>query len=149
MLCRGFPVGFVRLSWLWYFALLPLSGFGKTLVDLSSRGQYATWKLCRKDLLDALNVTAKDVSMPGFSSTPLYASLCFPAVVPGTAMVSMLENGMFPGVTDPYQHRQYHVDVAKTPHRPMQHVPGCESGLNLSSSFLPKLAHPLGACFCC
>ena len=111
MLCRGFPVGFVRLSWLWYFALLPLSGFGKTLVDLSSRGQYATWKLCRKDLLDALNVTAKDVSMPGFSSTPLYASLCFPAVVPGTAMVSMLENGMFPGVTDPY----YDEDLRKIP----------------------------------
>jgi hypothetical protein len=84
---------------------------GNTLVNLSSDEKYATWKLCRKDQMDDLNVTAIDISMPEFTLTSVYSSVCFPAVVPGTALVSMLENNMFPGVTDPY----YDEDLKKIP----------------------------------
>eukprot|EP00038_Savillea_parva_P009082 m.181113 g.181113 ORF g.181113 m.181113 type:complete len:1092 (+) comp15169_c0_seq1:273-3548(+) len=43
------------------------------------------------------NVSAKEASLPTFDP-----SMCVPATVPGTILQSMLKNGAFPDVTDPY-----------------------------------------------
>ena len=82
----------VGLEWRFLlFFLLLLPGLG-CKIDIGS--DQIEWKLCHQSL------DTRYVSFLNFSTSSTYKNDCFSAVVPGTALVSMLKNGLFKGVTD-------------------------------------------------
>ena len=63
-------------------------------IDLNSNK--IEWKLCQSQNINNL----KHISFNKFLNTTTYQDECFPAIVPGTALISMLNNNMFPGISD-------------------------------------------------
>jgi len=64
-------------------------------IDLNSNK--IEWKLCQS----SQNINnLKHISFNKFLNTTTYQDECFPAIVPGTALISMLNNNMFPGISD-------------------------------------------------
>ena len=76
---------------------LPLSA-----ATTSCAGTQSRWTLCRAADVLAAGLTGASLSVPHWVPPPTLHSACLSVAKPSTAFVSLLANGSYPGVTDPY-----------------------------------------------